>query len=78
MWDIYVLHELEGRSADEITVAFPEITLADVHAALAFYFDHKQDIDAQMKADDEFVEAMRRTTGPGPLANKLASMDSGL
>lgn len=77
VWDVYVLHELQGHSADEVVEAFPEITLADVYAALAYYFDHKAEIDAQMKADDEFVEALIQSTGPGPLARKLGGRFGG-
>lgn len=77
VWDVYVLHELEGQSPDEITAAYPGITLAQVHAALAYYFDHKTEIDSQMKAADERIEALKKLTGPGPLAEKLASMDAG-
>ena len=36
--DIVVWHEKRGYSLDEIVTMFPGITLADVHAALAYYF----------------------------------------
>ena len=77
VWDVYVLHELEGRSADEIVEAFPQLNLPDVFAALAYYFEHKADIDAQMKAADDYVEQMKKLTDPGPLAQKLAGMEAG-
>ena len=75
VWDIYVLHERQGRSPDEIIAAFPHITLADVHAALAYYWDNKDDIDRQMKEADEFVAALKAANGPGPLARKLAATE---
>jgi uncharacterized protein (DUF433 family) len=58
--DIYVWHELHGQSADEIVSNFSQLTLADVHAALSYYFDHRDEIQRQMKADDAFVEAMKQ------------------
>jgi len=76
VWDIYVLHECQGKSADEVLLAYPQLSLSDVHAALAYYFDHKAEIDTQMKADDEFIERLKAATGPGPLAMKLASLDA--
>jgi uncharacterized protein (DUF433 family) len=57
--DVYVWHELHGQSADEIVSNFPHIALADVHAALSYYWDHKDEIHQQMKADDAFVETMK-------------------
>ncbi len=77
VWDIYVLHEQQGRSADEVISSFPQLSLGDVHAALAYYFDHKAEIDAQMKAADEFVEMLKAATGPGPMAMKISTLDTG-
>jgi uncharacterized protein (DUF433 family) len=68
--DIYVWHELHGQSADQIVSQFPHITLADVYAALAYFWDHREEIQKQMKADDQFVESMKRNC-PSPLQQKL-------
>lgn len=37
--DVVAWHEKRGYSPDEIVDLFPGITLSDVHAALAYYFD---------------------------------------
>lgn len=76
VWDIFVLSERLGKSADEIQADYPELTLADIHAALAYYFDHQAEIDAQMKAADDFVDQLKALTGLGPLMEKLARRDS--
>ena len=44
---------------DEIVSQFPAITLADVHSALAYYFDHVQEIQEEIRADREYAEQMR-------------------
>lgn len=77
VWDVYVLHERRGKSADEIVAAYPHLTLADVHAALAYYWDNKDTIDQQMKEADEFVQQLKAASDPGPLARKLAAAKSG-
>lgn len=56
--DIAVWHEYQGLSADEIVAQFPQITLADVYAALAYYHDHRDEIRRQMKEADERVALM--------------------
>ena len=55
------------RSPDEIVADFPYLTLADVHAALAYYWDHRDEIHAQMKADEAFVAELKAKSGPGLL-----------
>lgn len=56
--DIVVWTE-QGMSPDEIVTAYPHLTLADVHAGLSYYHDHREEIDNQMQADDEFVAQMK-------------------
>jgi len=53
-------HEVHGRSPDEIVSGYPHITLADVHAALAYYHSHRDEITTQMKQDEEFVESLQK------------------
>ena len=68
--DIVVWHEHRGLTPDEIVSHLPTITLADVHAALAYYFDHIEEIQQEMRAEREFVEEFRRGH-PSQLAAKL-------
>lgn len=58
--DIVVWHDRMGQSADEIVSRFPQLSLADVYAALAYYHDHREEMDGQMEANERFVDEMRR------------------
>lgn len=71
--DIYALAELQGKTPDEIVVALPSLTLAQVHAALAWYFDHRQEILDEIRQDEDFVTSICSKLGPGPLEAKLRS-----
>jgi uncharacterized protein (DUF433 family) len=51
--DIVAWHEKRAYSADEIVDLFPGISLADVHAALAYYFDNRQEIEEDLRKEDE-------------------------
>jgi uncharacterized protein (DUF433 family) len=77
VWDVYILHERQGKTPDEIVAAFPHLTLADVYAALAYYWDNKDEIDRQIMETDEFVNQLMGSNGPGPLSRKLTAMESG-
>jgi len=67
--DIVIWHERMGQSADEIA-AEHDLDIADVYAALAYYFDHREAIDAAMLESDAFVEKLRQET-PSKLWRKL-------
>ena len=49
--DVAIWHERMGMSPDEIVSEFPTITLSDVHAALAYYFDHRDEIDQSIREE---------------------------
>jgi uncharacterized protein (DUF433 family) len=68
--DIVVWHERRGYSADEIVQFFPGLSLGDVHAALAYYFDHQAEIEAELTAD-ETIASQLVTTAPSKLREKL-------
>lgn len=41
--------------------------MADVHAALAYYFDHQAEIDADIRRDYETIAQVRARLGIGPV-----------
>jgi hypothetical protein len=62
-------HERVGLGADE-TATECGLTLADVYAALAYYYDHREAIDQAFRADDEFITKLRQRT-PSKVSAKL-------
>lgn len=68
--DIVHWHEMRGYSPDEIVEMFPGISLGDVHAALAYYFDHRHEIEADFTRDEELAEKLRPLF-PSKLQEKL-------
>lgn len=57
--NIVIWHEWMGYTADEIATEY-NLTLAEIYAALAYYYDNPQEIDEAIKASQAFVEEMRR------------------
>jgi len=67
--NIAIWHDRLGRSADEIASEY-DLELADIYAALAYYFAHREEIDASIRESRAFIEEMRRTT-PSKLRQNL-------
>jgi len=65
--DVAIWHEKLGMSPAEIVEQYPTITLADVYAALAYYWDHRDEIEQAIADEHAYVEELRRTH-VGPLA----------
>ena len=68
--NIVIWHERLGKSADEIATEY-DLTLADVYAALAFYFDNREAIDESIANSKELVASLRKKN-VSPLAQKVA------
>jgi uncharacterized protein (DUF433 family) len=58
-----VLWTEQGKSPDEIVAAYPQLSLADVYAALAFYSDHREEMDQLIRADEEFIAELESQHG---------------
>lgn len=67
--NIVIWHDRLGKSPDEIAVEY-DLPLAGVYAALAYYFDHREEVDARIRDDEAFAEALRERT-PSKLQEKL-------
>lgn len=70
--DIVIWHERLGRSPDEIALDH-DMTLADVHAALAYYFDHREEIDRSIAEDRAFAALLRQQI-PSKLSSRLRQL----
>ena len=70
---VAVWHHRMGMSPEEIVATYPTITLPAVYAALAYYHAHRAEIDAQIEADEKFVEEMKAKAGPSLVQQKLAA-----
>jgi uncharacterized protein (DUF433 family) len=56
--DIVTLYERNNKNGDEIVREYPHISLAQVHANLAYYFENQAEIQAALKSDREFTATM--------------------
>jgi uncharacterized protein (DUF433 family) len=68
---VAVWHEQMGMTPTQIAATYPTITLAQVHAALAYYYDHRDEIQAAIEEERRFVEEMKAKTPPSKLQKIL-------
>jgi uncharacterized protein (DUF433 family) len=60
-----------GWSPEEMQFQHPHLTLGQIHAALAYYWDHAEELDRDIERRLRDVEERRRAAGPSPLAARL-------
>ena len=57
--DIAIEYELLGRSADEIIRSHPHVSLYQIHDALSFYYENRDELDRKIKQDREFITLLK-------------------
>ncbi len=70
--DLVMAQQAHGWSAEEIAWQFQALTLAQVHGALSYYYDHQAEMDAEIRshiAEDE--QARQEQARTNPLVQKL-------
>jgi len=69
--EVVLDHLACGWSADAIHEQHPHLSLAEIHAALAFYYDHTAEFEAQIERQKDELKVLRAATGKSPLQTRL-------
>jgi len=51
VWVLAAMHK-QGDTAEEILEAYPNLSAAQVHATLSYYYEHRAEIDAVIVAQN--------------------------
>jgi uncharacterized protein (DUF433 family) len=64
-----------GLSPEEIHAEHPHLSLAQIHAALSYYYDHQAEFDARIARDTEEIERLRAEAGESPFVERMRQSD---
>lgn len=74
--ELVVEQQAYGWSPEELHFQHPFLTLGQIHSALAYYWDHREELDRDIRRRLERVTELRHRAHPSPLATRLK--DQGL
>ena len=60
-----------GWSPEEIHFQHVHLSLAQIHAALAYYYDHQATLDAEIARQEQTARQFQKEAGDSPLAARL-------
>jgi len=60
-----------GWSPEEMHFQHPHLSMAQIHAALAYYYEHQVEIDAQIMSDWQEVNELAAQQPESPLRQRL-------
>ena len=73
--DIVLMHLRMGQSLEQIAARY-QVSLAALHAAMAFYYDHREEVDHAIDADEAYIAASKQQ-GLSKLRDKLEALNRG-
>ena len=72
---IAVEHTAWKLNAEQIQAGHPHLSIASVHSALAYYYDHKEEVEEEIAAVDAWAQSFFESHPlPQSLAEKLKAM----
>ena len=60
-----------GWSPEEMHFQHPQLSLAQIHAALAYYYDHQTELDAEIERRLRYADELAERSRESPLRKKL-------
>jgi len=60
-----------GWSADEMCLHYPHLNLAEVHSAMAYYFDHQKEIEQELEREQELIAKSEKNVAPTPFETRM-------
>jgi uncharacterized protein (DUF433 family) len=64
-----------GWSPEETQYQHPYLSLGQVHSALAYYWDHQEELDADIARRLVYVDELRQANPPSSLLARLRQQD---
>ncbi len=69
--DLLEAKQANGWTSEQLHDQHPELTLGQIYSALAFYWDHQEELDRAIAARRQELEQLKRQTRPSRLAERL-------
>jgi uncharacterized protein (DUF433 family) len=72
--ELIASHQAYGWSAEELAYQYPYLTLGQIYSALAYYWDHKAELDEDMARRLAYSDEMRRRSPVPPVIERLRAI----
>jgi uncharacterized protein (DUF433 family) len=69
--ELVTAQQAYGWSPEELAFQFPYLSMGQIHSALAYYWDHQAELDADMERRLADADDMQRKAPPHPLVTRL-------
>lgn len=69
--ELVTAQQAYGWSPEELAYQFPDLTLGQIHSALAYYWDHQAELDADIARRLALADDLQRRGPVAPVLSRL-------
>lgn len=69
--ELVMANMAHGWSPEELHFQHPYLSMSQIHSALAYYWEHKDALDADIEQRLHYADQLRQQMGPASLAIRL-------
>ncbi len=69
--ELVLAHLAYGWSAEELHFQYPYLSLGQIYSALAYYWDHREELDKDIEKRLKTINELRQSTMASPLRARL-------
>src|SRR5262245_12664062 len=73
---VFTWVERMGMTPAQVVAEYPHLTLAQVYAALAYYWSHQEEIQKDIEDEEKLVAELKAKAGPSKLQERLAELNA--
>ena len=73
---VFTWVERMGMTPAQVVAEYPHLTMAQVHAALAYYWSHESEIQKDIENEDKLIAELKTQAGKSPLQERLAELNA--
>ena len=72
--ELVMAQRAHGWSPEELSFQFPRLSMGQIHAALAFYWDNQEALETDIDERNAAVSELQTHAEPSPLASRLTEI----
>lgn len=73
---VYTWVEEMSMTPAQVVAEYPHLTRAQVHAALAYYWSHQDEIRQDLENEEKLIAELKAQAGPSKIQQELAELNA--
>jgi uncharacterized protein (DUF433 family) len=73
---VFTWVERMGLTPAQVVADYPHLSMAQVHAALAYFWSHQDEIHQDIEDEEKLVAELKSKAGPSKIQERLAELNA--